>query len=98
MFLGFLEEMDWGLGVWRRVCGGGGVECVGDAVVVVVVAARFGVDLCLFMIATSVLFIDCIGKLVDWAFGDFSRVCREGKGSGEKNDYGGVRLSEIDEK
>lgn len=55
MFLGFLDEIDWGLGVARRVCGGGGVEGVGGAVVVV----RFGLDLCLFIIG-SVLLSDCI--------------------------------------
>lgn len=70
MFLGFLDEIDWGLGVGRRVCGGGGVEGVGGAAAAAVV--RFGLDLCLFIIG-SVLLSDCIANWLI-GFGNFARV------------------------
>lgn len=72
MFLGFLDEIDWGLGVGRRVCGGGGVEGVCGAAAAAVVVARLGLDLCLFIIG-SVLLSDCIANWLI-GFGNFARV------------------------
>lgn len=68
MVLGFLEresDLEVGRRVLWRVCGVGGVEGVGGAVV-----ANFRMDLCLFIIGSG-FFSDCIENWLI-GFGNFS--------------------------